>query len=210
MIEEFASDRQNETVYRLAALPESLMRILLDRGLSVESARLATEAMQGNGEVTTADEAVRESFRPHTDFPTPFPLGRFGDGSYGVCYSALAIQTSIEEVAHHRKDEIIELGHPRYFRTLRCSFSGSVLVLVGHETRYPDLISQTGDGYPFCRSIAAEAIPAGYDALRTPSARHPGGICIPVFTEPTLSNRDIVGQVEMAPDGAGGLRKVQL
>jgi hypothetical protein len=211
VIEEFQSAQQSEVVYRLAALPEPLMRVLLDRGISFESAQQVTEAMQGVVElVTTADEAVRDCFQSHDGYPTAFPIGRFGDGSYGVYYSAIEIATTIEEVAHHRKNEIIELGHPRYFRTLRCSFSGSVLVLIGHETAYPDLISETEDGYPLCQSIAAEALAAAYDALRTPSARRQGGVCLPVFIESSLTDRMNVGQVEMAPDGTGGLRKRQL
>jgi hypothetical protein len=210
LIEQFSSSHESEDTYRLAAFSDALMRVLLERGISVEAARLTAEALRGVGEVRTADEAISLCFQPSEAYPTPFPRGRFGDGTYPVCYSALEIETSIEEVAHHQKKPINELRHPRYFRILRCSFSGVALVLVGHEQSYPDLISPTESGYPFCRSLAGEARGAGHDALRTPSARRPGGICLPVFTESTLTDRVEIGEVEMAPDGAGGVRKRQL
>jgi hypothetical protein len=210
LIEEFTSSRQSEDVYRLAALPAPLAGVLLGRGLSIESTRLAIEALHRIDEVTTADEIVIDRFRPRNEYDTPFPKGRFGDGSYGVYYSALDIVTSIEEVAHHQEGTIIALGHPRYFHTVRCSFSGLVLILVSHETAHPELVSQTEDGYPLCQSLGAEAREAGYDALRTSSARHRRGICFPVFSKPTLTKSAVVGHVEMAPDGTGGLRKTQL
>jgi hypothetical protein len=78
-----------------------------------------------------------------------------------------------------------------------------VLLLCGHENSYPDLTSETDWGYPFCQRLAIEAR-SKVDALHAPSAHERSGICVPVFSEQTLSDRRIAyrGRFVQAPDGS--------
>jgi RES domain len=150
MIEEFAREARADTVLKLASLPNELIDvILLRRGIDPASISEAKEVLADVQIPLTPEEAVAYSFHQ----PQP---GRFGDGQWGVYYSALEEGTCVEEVKYHCRRQFEQqrtgvLPHDRYYHLLNCSFAGSVLVLIGHEGRYPDLVSPTDAGYPFCQ-----------------------------------------------------------
>lgn len=98
-------------------------------------------------------------------------------------YAALATETCVAEVAHHLGPRAIE---GRYYTLVSCRFDGEVLDLEGRQEEYPDLVSPTEAGYPFCQQLADEAR-AVVSGLRAPSARHAGGLCIPAFVRASLS-----------------------
>jgi hypothetical protein len=50
------------------------------------------------------------------------------------------------------------------------------------------LVSADESGYPFCRSLARQALAQGISAFHAPSARRDGGVCVPVFMQEALSN----------------------
>jgi hypothetical protein len=65
------------------------------------------------------------------------------------------------------------------------------------------LISPADDGYAFCQALANDARSAGAHAFHTPSARHPGGNCAPVFVRSSLSRERAVARAMFVPDGGG-------
>ena len=73
-------------------------------------------------------------------------------------------------------------------------------MVAGHEETYPDLVSPTDAGYPFCQRLAAAARDNGKDALYASSARC-SGICVPIFSEPTISKASIRATVRFSFDG---------
>jgi hypothetical protein len=81
-----------------------------------------------------------------------------------------------------------ELPYPRYYQYVTSVFNGLTLTLCGHEGAHPELVSVDESGYPFCRSLARQALTQGIFALHAPSARRNGGVCVPVFIQQALSN----------------------
>jgi hypothetical protein len=201
LTEEFSQERKSEVVLRLAALPAApLDAILVRRNIDPASIRDTRAVLAENGTPFTADELVRDTFTPKDGYPTPFPRRRYGDGSAPVYYAALEESTCIAELTHHQ-GRALQPG--KCFAMVSCWFDGMVLLLCGHENSYPDLTSQTDGGYPFCQRLASEAR-SKVDALHAPSAHERSGICVPVFSEQTLSDRRIAyrGRFCQAPDGS--------
>ncbi|WP_224581058.1 RES family NAD+ phosphorylase [Bradyrhizobium barranii] len=130
---------------------------------------------------------VSDTFVAKPKYPTPFPPGRFGNGQWPVYYAALAEETCASEVAYHLTGQAVE---GRYYSVVSCRFRGDVLNLVGEQNRHPDLVSPTDAGYPFCQQVADEARSV-VSGLHAPSARHTGGVCIPVLDRQSLSQPQV-------------------
>jgi len=193
---------RQSTVYRLAATHlESLDAVLLKRGIdpaSIEETR--TEIARVGGQFTP-EEIVSNSFRGRTGRSKPFSETRFSDGMTGVYYSALEVSTCKQEIVFHLE---IEEGDPsRYYSMIDCEFSGTTVDLRGKENDYPDLVSQTKAGYPFCQRLGKKAKQENIDAFYTASARNEGGACVPVFTETALSNPSITVKVKVTATSDG-------
>jgi hypothetical protein len=186
LIEEFSQESRSETVLRLAALPrQPVEERLLRRGIPPESVPETLEVLDEEGTPFSAVALVRDTFAPKYKHPTPFPpRRRFSDGNAPVYYAALEERTCVEEVKYHLSSS---LQPGRYFAVISCQFDGLVLLLCGHEKKYPDLTSKTESGYPFCQRLANEAR-LKVKAIHAPSARAASGTCVPVFDEHTLSN----------------------
>jgi hypothetical protein len=175
-------------VLRLASLPrERIEAVLLKRGISPESIPEVKAALGVANVPLNAEEAVSYSFRE------PYSVGRFGDGTFGVFYSARAEPTCIAEISYHHRRQLAEqqsgtFPHDRYYDLISCDFAGNTLTLVGAEAKYTDLISPTQAGYPFCQRLAKEAIGQGVDAFYTRSARDQNGTCVPIFSPRGMTN----------------------
>jgi hypothetical protein len=195
VIEGAKTTTRADTVFRLASLPKaSVEAVLITRGIDPSNISATVEAIAGVGIPLNAEEAVNFSFGAQPD-PPPYPIGRFGDGTYPVFYSALEAITSLEEVRYHRREEFAALQSgavpfARYFTVIKCEFGGVSLILRGREGNYPDLVSPTEAGYPFCQAVARWAQGLGAQALHTTSARQPEGTCVPVFKRECLSNAE--------------------
>lgn len=193
MIEGANLAERADTLLRLASLPKTnIAAILLARGLDPSNVDATLEAVAAVGVPVDAEEAINYSFRRQVE-PPPYPIRRFGDGTYAVFYSALEEATCIEEVRHHQRAELTalqsgQMPFPRYFTLVRCDFRGRALMLQGHEGTHPDLVSPTAAGYPFCQAVARWARELGAQALHTTSARRSEGTCVPVFLRQCLSN----------------------
>ena len=173
---------------RLASLPrERIEAVLLKRGISPESIPEVRAALGVANVPLNAEEAVSYSFRG------PYGVGRFGDGTFGVFYSARAEPTCIEEISYHHGRQLAEqrsgtFPHDRYYDLILCDFAGDTLTLLGAEAKYSDLVSPTEAGYPFCQRLAKVAIVQGVDAFYTRSARDQNGTCVPIFNPKSITN----------------------
>jgi hypothetical protein len=175
---------------------------LLGRGHDPDDIEVIKAALALVGTPITPQDAVDYSFTRHGSPPT-FGKGRFGDGNAPVFYTALEEETCEAEVSHHIKDEIAAVPFPRFFQLIACDFSGPVLVLIGKEADYPDLVSPTEAGYPFCQALAQSARGSNIGAFLTPSARRDGGICTPVFSRSALANARSIARGVFVTGSAG-------
>lgn len=113
------------------------------------------------------------------DYPftkEPFLLSRYGNGTFGVWYGALQLETSIHETVFHmmREEAKVEglTGRLVRERAVYLVRARAVLIdLVGKEKRYPDLVS---DDYSFTQQIAERLQKEGHPGLLAPSARCAG------------------------------------
>lgn len=122
--------------------------------------------------------------------------GRFSNGTFPVYYSATEEETCKYEVKYHFRRELDnEAGppkeHSRTYNLVHCRFRGAVANLFELKEQYPELTSETQEGYPFCQRIGDEAVETGVQALLTPSARNPRGKCLPVLDRITLSDATV-------------------
>ncbi len=189
MIENAQQQNRTDQIKRLVALPPNRVEVLLiARGLSPESVEDAEEGLKEAGVVITIADAMDASFAVR-DGDLPHGIGRFSDGSIPVFYSALEDETCVAEMKYWCE----RVASPtdvfdRYYDLLECTFLGVSLQLVQHAQQYPDLVSVTEAGYPFCRAVATWAKLEGAQALHTASARRSEGVCVPVFIRSTLSD----------------------
>jgi hypothetical protein len=186
-----------DTLFRLASIPNAKIEAILNaRGLDPSNIDATVEVVAAVGIPIDAEEAINYSFRPRVD-PPDYPIGRFGDGTYAVFYSALEDATCVEEVRHHRRAELLalqsgQIPFARFFTLVKCDFNGRSLMLRGHERAHADLTSPTAAGYPFCQAVARWARRIGAQALHTASARQANGTCVPVFVRACLANPQTV------------------
>ena len=177
MFEDVKARETEEVVLRLAStMHESVATVLLRRGIDPGNIEAILAALDGVGIPLTAREAVDMAFVPRSDKPTPFPIGRFGDGSMGVYYSALEESTCERELAFHLHAAFLQVedslrGQPRYYSLVACLFSGAAKDFRGVESIYPDLVSESTSGYPFCQSLGRLAVKENIDGFLTASAR---------------------------------------
>jgi hypothetical protein len=192
LIDEYERESRSESVHKLASLPQDTINtILIRRGISVDSVKEVGPLLATLGSPFTADEVIGYSFERHDD---RFGVGRFGDGSdYPVYYSAIEEETCIAEIRHHARKSFEamqsgELPYPRYYQFVSSVFNGLTLNLCGHEGDHPELVSADESGYPFCQSLARQALTQKISAFHAPSARRDEGVCVPVFIQQALSN----------------------
>lgn len=190
MLDEFKRERRSMKLLKLGNFPrESIDALLLRRGISPTTIRDLNIEI-----VVSPRDALNYSFK-RRDEPPPYGIGRFGNGGWPVFYSALEKETCEKEVRHRQGSAV---PHSRYFQFMACDFLGGVADLRGAESKYPDLVSPTESGYPFCQALAQTAIASGVDALQTPSARNrPDGVCCPVFSRSAITNPRFTGEAKV-------------
>ena len=125
------------------------------------------------------------------DYPftkEPFLLSRYGNGSFGVWYGALDLETTIYETLYHtmREESKVEglTGILKRERAVYLVKTRAILIdLAGKEKKYPDLIS---DSYALTQQIA-ERVHKEHPGLLAPSARY-SGTNVVAFTPKILSD----------------------
>jgi hypothetical protein len=195
LIDEYERAFRSEPVHKLASLPrDTINGILIRRGIAAENVEEVTSLLATVGSPLTAEQVITYSFERHNDRTAPFGVGRFGNGNdYPVYYSAIEEETCIEEVRYHARESFKAmqsgaLPHPRFYQFVTSAFNGLTLTLCGHEGTHPELVSADESGYPFCQSLARQALTQGISAFHAPSARRDEGVCVPVFIQQALSN----------------------
>jgi hypothetical protein len=112
----------------------------------------------------------------------PNPDGsRFSDGSFGVVYAGLDLDTAIAEVKAEREEFLRRTREPKQrvdMRVIAMSVTGEL----------QDLRSKRGMLETASRSIGKQLRDAGSYGLIFESNQRPGGNCICVFRPPVLSN----------------------
>lgn len=113
------------------------------------------------------------------DYPfqkEPYLFSRYGNGTFGVWYGALEVETTLYETAYHMmKEEARVEGNTGLIvreRALYLVRARAVLIdLAGKEKRFPDLLS---NDYGFTQQIAERLQKEGHPGLLAPSARYSG------------------------------------
>ena len=120
----------------------------------------------------------------------PYLKTRYGNGSYGVWYGALALNTTIHETAFHmvREESGIEgntglIHRERAVYLIHCK--ALLIDLSGKEAEYPDLV---GQDYGFTQQVGERVRREGHPGLLSPSARHKSGINLVSFSPAILSD----------------------
>ncbi len=111
----------------------------------------------------------------------PGELSRFNGPGRGAWYSALAVETSIAEVAFHMTRHLERTGslHATVdYAEMFASFAGEFVDLRNVDPRPDCLDPDPATAYPKGNQVAAETRAAGHNGIIYPSARHPGGTCL--------------------------------
>ena len=186
MLRGFKTRNELAAVFRLVSLPaRDNGEILSEMGISIEDIEATVEDLERRGmlpQAQSAEDLCDLAFAPSRAESLPYPESRFGDGTIGIFYSALDLHTCEKEIEFHTLPDFHELAPAsRFYRLIECSYQGTTVDFRGREAEYPDLVSAQKDGYPFCRKLANFAKTRRIDGFFTPSARHPGGTCVPIF-----------------------------
>jgi RES domain len=128
------------------------------------------------------------SGRPHANFVNaafayfrPRERNRFNGAYRGAWYAALAVETSVHEVAFHMRRELQRVND--YFATVEyaemwASFAGSFVDLRMVRPTPACLHPDADIGYAAGNQLASETMDAGLNGIIYPSVRHDGGTCL--------------------------------
>lgn len=119
----------------------------------------------------------------------PFMASRYSDGSFGVWYGSLEMETTIFETAHHTKIDIMNIQGVDEIvvreRAVYLVYCRALLIdLRGKEKAHPELLAGT---YADTQRIGRRVRDEGHPGLLTPSARCSGSNAV-VFKPAVLAN----------------------
>lgn len=118
------------------------------------------------------------------------PLGsRFTDGSYGVFYASLTLETAIAETSHHRTEFMLATGEPAQeldMRAYAVNLEADFHDLRGSRESHPAYYHSANYGAP--QELGGQLREDGSDGIVYQSVRHEGGECAAVFRPRLLSN----------------------
>jgi len=118
------------------------------------------------------------------------PLGdRFTDGSFGVFYASLALETAIAETTYHRAKFMEATDEPAQeldMRVYAVDLKATLHDLRGMRESHPEYYHPTD--YGMSQNLARDLREGGSDGIAYQSVRHEGGECAAVFRPRMLSN----------------------
>lgn len=139
----------------------------------------AEDRVSGPG--TTAIMAAFTHLNPEGD--------RFTDGSYGVFYAGLTLETAIEETRHHRAIFLQATDEPAQdidMRVYAIDLDGHLHDIRAMRDTRPELYDP--ESYAASQAFASILRQGGSDGIVYRSVRHEGGECAAVFRPRLLSN----------------------
>lgn len=114
---------------------------------------------------------------------------RFSDGSYGVYYAGMSLQTAIQETVHHRQLIARDANLHADDFSMRV-WSGRVLKPL-HDIRggYDELhdAALRPEEHPAAQAFGKRLRAASSWGIAFRSVRHPGGHCLAAFRAPAIS-----------------------
>ncbi len=154
MLEGTSIEEEDALLFRLAAVPrEPVQEILKRRGVDAQYIEGAIEVLRRTNAFLTIEDLLDAPFRAWPNRPTPFSVGRFGDGTIGVLYAALEQETCKRKMSCHLRSDFSETstrgGIPppkRFFSLVQFQYLGSTVDLRGKEIDHPELVSETDSG----------------------------------------------------------------
>jgi hypothetical protein len=118
------------------------------------------------------------------------PAGsRFSDGSHGVYYAGMTLETAIKETTHHREAFMRATNQPRMQldqRVYIADLDAALHDIRGQRREQPGLYDR--DSYGAAQSFARALRAAGSSGVVYDSVRHEGGQCAAVFRPRALSH----------------------
>lgn len=160
--------------------------------------------LQSRNRAEILDRLLDEPFSSSIYYNRYRRRSRFSNGSYPVLYGSLEKKTSETEVLHWflngiNRDSIYAV---HYYHIFSFKYIGLAADLRPMHAEWPDLTHP--DDYSFCNRLGAEAVVSGLEAFITPSARHPGGSCLPVFKRRAVSSPKRIAHAAFSIDAASG------
>ena len=104
---------------------------------------------------------------------------RFSDGTWGVFYAGLRLETAIRETVYHRERFLARTREPPMqiqMRSYHCDLNCAV-----HDLRGGYRAEHDPDDYTASRRLAAKLRAAGSNGIVYDSVRHQGGQCAAIF-----------------------------
>jgi hypothetical protein len=188
-----SSDFNNDVFRNITSLRQSqdLFDDLTDGGAFAGSVAVAAEMRVKSG---IPSGLINRGFHYSTAIGYPFETEpylntRYSNGSFGVWYGSVELETAIHETAYHMlMDELRVEGdntiitRERAVYLVRCK--AVLLDLTGKEKKFPELIS---NDYSLTHQIGERLHKEGHPGLLAPSARYKG-TNLAAFTPSILSD----------------------
>ena len=114
---------------------------------------------------------------------------RFTNGSYGVFYASLTIETAIAETRYHRVRFLAATDEPAQeldMRVYAVDLDAELHDIRGMRESHPAYYHASS--YAMSQELAAQLRDDGSNGVAYLSVRHDGGECVAVFRPPLLSN----------------------
>lgn len=114
---------------------------------------------------------------------------RFTDGSYGVFYAGLTLETAIAETRYHRTRFLQATDEPAQeldMRVYAVDLDGALHDIRGLRDNHPALYHP--ESYAMAQAFARDLRADGSEGIVYQSVRHDGGECAAVFRPRLLSN----------------------
>ena len=121
-----------------------------------------------------------------------FSVGRFGDGSYPVFYSASSERTALREVCNYLYSsmDVKKLTTPIHIDIVTISLNGKCLDISQNCKADPLLVHPKSSYYYRCHELASNARKQGFDYLKSQSARDIRGTCYATFNDAIIEDHE--------------------